>query len=134
MSVKESAGRCVLGEMASYVLYPLDLFRSYEKIKKLAATPVFIMHGVDDNVVPYSSGKAIYMSLVEERTRLYRESNQLMYGDGKQSVKYPPKWIPGVGHNDMPELECLNDVTKFLAFLDQRQRNIEDEAEVQMTV
>ena len=114
--------------MASYALYPLDLFRSYEKITKLAATPVFIMHGIDDNVVPFSSGKAIYTSLMKERARLYQmkgESNQLMYGDGKISVKYPPKWIPGVGHNNMPEIECLNDATKFLYFLDERQQNIE---------
>ena len=114
--------------MASYTLYPLDLFRNYEKITKLAPTPVFIMHGVDDNVVPYSSGEAIYTSLEKERTRLYikkGESHQLMYGDGKHSVKYPPKWIPGVGHNNMPELECLNDVTKFLYFLDERQQNLE---------
>lgn len=114
---KESAGRCVLGEMACYALYPFDLFRSYEKIEKLAPVPVFITHGIDDNVVPCASGKALYDSLIKERTR--RGLIEKL-GD-KDRLTFSPKWIPGVGHNDMPEFDCLNDITKFLHFLEEQQ-------------
>jgi len=115
----ESAGRCVLGEMASYALYPFDLFRSYEKIKKLAPIPIFMMHGIDDRVVPCSSGLALYASLIKERARrrlLRKESTRTGDNDIKMSVTYSPKWIPGVGHNDMPEFECMNEVTSFCTF------------------
>ncbi|VEU34684.1 unnamed protein product [Pseudo-nitzschia multistriata] len=121
----ESAGRCVLGEFASCALYPLDLFRSYEKIEKLAPVPVFIMHGVDDKVVPCASGRALYTSLTNERKRrqaLKRKNTTKNDIEGKPSVEYSPKWIAGVGHNDMPEFECMNDVAKFLNFLEQRRR------------
>ena len=102
--------------MASYALYPFDLFRSYEKIEKLAPVPVFVMHGINDKVVPYASGKALYESLMKERTR-----RRLLEKGGKILLTFPPKWIPGVGHNDMPEFDCLNDVAKFLHFLEQQQ-------------
>mmetsp|Transcript_9484 Transcript_9484/g.23627 ORF Transcript_9484/g.23627 Transcript_9484/m.23627 type:complete len:191 (-) Transcript_9484:300-872(-) len=119
----ESAGRCVLGEMASYALYPFDLFRSYEKIEKLAPIPVFVMHGINDKVVPCASGKALHASLMKERERRGLLKNYLSgerdYKD-KNLLVYSPKWIPGVGHNDMPEYDCLNDVAKFLHFLEQR--------------
>ena len=120
--LKESAGRCVLGNLASYALYPFDLFRSYEKIEKLAQIPVFVMHGIEDKVVPYSSGLALYESLIKERERLRllkKESDE-----GKTPVAYSPKWITGVGHNDMPEFECMNDVTKFLHFLEERRQRL----------
>jgi fermentation-respiration switch protein FrsA (DUF1100 family) len=125
--LKESAGRCVLGNMASYALYRFDLFRSYEKIEKLAPIPVFVMHGIDDEVVPCSSGLALYVSLMKERTRLRllkKELTRTGVNEGKTPVTYPPKWIPGVGHNDMPEFECMNDVTKFLHFLEERQHRL----------
>jgi fermentation-respiration switch protein FrsA (DUF1100 family) len=108
--------------MASYALYPFDLFRSYEKIEKLAPVPVFVMHGINDKVVPCSSGKALYASLVKER--LKRELSTTADNNGKILVEYSPKWIPRVGHNDMPEIECMNDVTKFLNFVEERQQRL----------
>jgi len=116
-----------LGEMASYALYPFDLFRSYEKIEKLAPVPVFVMHGIDDKVVPCASGKALYASLTKERTRRQatnKEATAKNDTPDDSSVTYPPKWIPGVGHNDMPEFECMNDVTKFFHFLEERRRRL----------
>ena len=106
--------------MASYALYTFDLFRSYEKIEKLAPIPVFVMHGIEDKVVPYSSGLALYESLIKERERL-RLVKKESDNEGKTPVTFSPKWIIGVGHNDMPEFECMNDVTKFLHFLEERQ-------------
>jgi len=40
----ESGARAVFGSVASFVGYPLDIFRNYEKIGKITA-PVAIMHG-----------------------------------------------------------------------------------------
>jgi len=117
----ESAGRCVLSEMACYALYPFDLFKSFEKIEKLAPTPVFVMHGTNDKVVPCSSGKALYAALMKERARrglLKSDSSGEQNNGDNNRLVYAPKWIPGVGHNDMPEFDCLNDVAKFLYFLE----------------
>lgn len=103
--------------MACYALYPFDLFRSYEKIAELAAVPVFIMHGIDDKVVPCSSGKALYESLMKERARRKEERSSC----GMDRLTFLPRWIPSVGHNDMPEKDCLNDVAMFLKFLEEQQ-------------
>lgn len=113
----ESAGRCVLGETASFVLYYLDIFRSYEKIAKLAPVPVFIMHGLRDRVVPAANGKALFQSLTKAQKAYDNSSSD----DHYSTVAYPPMWIPDVGHNDMPEFECIQSIAKFLKFLRERQ-------------
>jgi fermentation-respiration switch protein FrsA (DUF1100 family) len=112
----ESGGRCILGETASFVLYYLDIFRSYEKIDKLAPIPVLIMHGLRDQVVPAANGKALFESLTKAQ-KAYKGGSD----DHYNSVKYPPMWIPDVGHNDMPEFDCMSNVAKFLKFLRDRQ-------------
>mmetsp|Transcript_10821 Transcript_10821/g.31491 ORF Transcript_10821/g.31491 Transcript_10821/m.31491 type:complete len:317 (-) Transcript_10821:972-1922(-) len=123
----ESAGRCVVSEVVSTMLYHFDLFRNYEKIEKLAPVPVFIMHGLNDKVVPCASGKALYASLTKERNRRQALEEEITIKNGtggKPSMEYSPKWIPYVGHNDMPEVDCMNDVTKFLHFLELRRQNL----------
>jgi hypothetical protein len=37
------------------------------------------------------------------------------------SLSYPPLWIPSVGHNDMPEIDCMRAVRDFLDFVRARQ-------------
>ncbi|KAL3937483.1 MAG: hypothetical protein SGBAC_007420 [Bacillariaceae sp.] len=102
----ESGIRCFIGVCSSYSLYPLDIFRNYSKIEDIKC-PVFIMHGTDDKVVPCHNGKALYGQLQE---RSFHES-----------VDYPPVWIEGRGHNDMPQDLCLDHSRKFLLFLERRQ-------------
>eukprot|EP00980_Cylindrotheca_fusiformis_P020241 scaffold7316_cov123-Cylindrotheca_fusiformis.AAC.16 len=104
----ESGIRCFIGVCSSYTLYPLDIFRNYSKVEQIKC-PVFIMHGMNDNVVPCSNGKAIYAELQE---RPFHDS-----------VDYPPVWIPGSGHNDMPQDVCLDHSRKFLKFLDRRRKS-----------
>jgi pimeloyl-ACP methyl ester carboxylesterase len=128
----ESAGRCVLGETPSFVLYYLDIFRSYEKIAKLAHIPVFILHGLQDQVVPVSNGQALYQSLIKAQ-KSYQPNDNKNNNDDKNnnakknqrqhytSVAYPPLWIPDVGHNDMPEFDCMKNISNFLEFLRKRQ-------------
>ena len=87
---------------------------SYEKIDKLAPIPVFIMHGLMDVVVPVTNGKALYESVTKAQKSISDEHYN--------SVSYPPMWIPDVGHNDMPEFECMTNIRKFLNFLKQREQ------------
>mmetsp|Transcript_36441 Transcript_36441/g.56567 ORF Transcript_36441/g.56567 Transcript_36441/m.56567 type:complete len:272 (-) Transcript_36441:187-1002(-) len=101
----ESGIRAVMGFYPSYGLYPLDIFRNYAKVH-LIRCPVFILHGTDDRVVPCDNGRALYSTLKQ------RECH----------VDYEPKWIPGRGHNDMPEGECLDACRKFLLFLKKEQQ------------
>jgi pimeloyl-ACP methyl ester carboxylesterase len=132
----ESAGRCVLGEQASYVLYYLDIFRSYEKIAQLAPIPVSIMHGLQDQVVPVTNGQALYQSLTKaqqiyqpdndhhhhyQHTSNTRRGSRNSSDNHYQSVAYPPMWIPNVGHNDMPEFDCMQNIANFFEFLRKRQ-------------
>jgi len=102
----ESGIRCFIGVCSSYTLYPLDIFRNYSKIE-LIQCPVFIMHGMDDGVVPCNNGRALYAQLQERPIH--------------SSVQYPPLWIPNRGHNDIPEEIVLNSSRKFLKFLETRE-------------
>mmetsp|Transcript_25557 Transcript_25557/g.55875 ORF Transcript_25557/g.55875 Transcript_25557/m.55875 type:complete len:275 (-) Transcript_25557:177-1001(-) len=98
----ESGIRCAIGRFSSCTLYPLDIFRSYQKIDSIKC-PVLIMHGVEDEVVPCDNGKALYEAL---ETR-----------PNHKDLHYDPVWIEGRGHNDMPEMECLDHCRRFMAFL-----------------
>ena len=102
----ESGIRCAIGTISSCTLYPLDIFRSYQKIDSVKC-PVLIMHGTEDEVVPCDNGRALYAAL---ETR-----------PNHQDLHYDPIWIPGRGHNDLPEMECLDHCRRFLAFLKGRQ-------------
>ena len=110
----ESAIRCVLGTAASFSLYPLDIFRNYQKVHKITC-PVFIMHGEIDKVVPCSNGRTLYATLAER----------------KWHVPYEPLWIPDRGHNDMPEEQCLNACSKFLSFLETKPKIKEEDPAVE---
>jgi dipeptidyl aminopeptidase/acylaminoacyl peptidase len=101
----ESGIRAVMGFYSSYGLYLFDIFRSYEKVHAIPC-PVFILHGTEDRVVPCDNGRALYSTLQQRSCH----------------VPYEPKWIPGRGHNDMPERECLDACRKFLLFLKNRRR------------
>ncbi|CAE7240642.1 Abhd17a [Symbiodinium microadriaticum] len=91
----ESGARAVLGHVTSFLGYHLDIFRNYEKIDKITS-PVAIMHGTRDEVVPYANGEALYKKLLNP---------------------FPPLWIDGHGHNDMPQARCFNYVKEFVRHL-----------------
>jgi pimeloyl-ACP methyl ester carboxylesterase len=104
----ESGIRCAIGYYSSFTLYPLDIFRSYEKVSSIIC-PVFIMHGERDTVVPCDNGRALYATLQQRPCH--------------SQVVYEPVWIRRAGHNDMPQVECLGHCRKFLAFLNDRTKN-----------
>lgn len=88
----ESGVRAVLGKVVSFVGYPLDLFRNYEKIGQIRA-PVAIMHGTADEVVPCQNGRNLYSQLRNP---------------------FEPLWLEGYGHNNMPQDVCFRFTRKFL--------------------
>jgi pimeloyl-ACP methyl ester carboxylesterase len=103
----ESGIRCVIGHCSSYTLYPFDIFRNYSKVHTIQS-PVFIMHGTDDKVVPCDNGRALY--------------NQLQERPFHEQVAYEPLWMPSRGHNDMPQDICLEHCRRFLDFLQARSK------------
>lgn len=96
----ESCGRVAggnkFGNITSWLGYRLDLFRNYEKIDKVAC-PVLVMHGTDDDIVPWENGVALHEAC---------------------SNAVEPLWLQGYGHNDMPTEVCLRRVRSFLDDLD----------------
>jgi abhydrolase domain-containing protein 17 len=102
----ESGIRAVLGPISGTVLYYLDIFRNYEKVEDVQS-PVFIVHGESDRVVPCSNGRALY--------------RQLQQRPHHERVAYSPVWVPGRGHNNMPIEHCMLLFAKFLDFLEERQ-------------
>jgi len=91
----ESCGRAVLGSL-SWIGYHLDIFKNYEKIPKVTC-PVLVMHGTQDEIVPWKSGIAIHAAC-------------------KKPAE--PLWIEDRGHNNMPNDVCLRRVREFLDELD----------------
>eukprot|EP00934_Nitzschia_sp_Nitz4_P005494 Nitzschia sp. Nitz4//scaffold335_size18684//15867//16661//NITZ4_008772-RA/size18684-processed-gene-0.7-mRNA-1//-1//CDS//3329548282//5484//frame0 len=101
----ESGIRCVIGSCASIALYPVDIFRNYAKVEKIQS-PVFIVHGLADRVVPCDNGKALY-HLLQQRPH-------------HSQVAYDPVWLPGHGHNDMPQEYCFELFRDFLTHVASR--------------
>lgn len=104
----ESAIRCAIGYVTSCTLYPIDIFQNYLKVDRIQC-PVFILHGTNDQVVPCANGRNLYHQLQERPCH--------------SQVAYEPVWIPGRGHNDMPQVECLQHCRKFLQFLQERRQH-----------
>lgn len=101
----ESGVRVIMGSAASFMLYPLDIFKNYTKIRSIDC-PVFIMHGEADEVVPCANGRALYDSLANR--------------PNAEALHYEAMWIPDAGHNNMPQGECMDAVEKFLRSMERR--------------
>ena len=90
-----SGARAILGTAASVIGYPLDIFKNYRKIDKILA-PVAITHGTDDEVVPCDNGRALHAACQQT---------------------FPPYWMAGRGHNDMPYEQVMEYARSFVAAL-----------------
>lgn len=95
-SPMESCGRAVLGETTAWLGYSIDLFKNYEKIDKVTC-PVLVIHGMEDNVVPFDHGLAMYEAC-------------------QNAVE--PLWLENAGHNDLPNEICLRKVREFVDHID----------------
>jgi len=56
-----------------------DKFLNYKKIK-MVKCPILLIHGVDDEIVPFDHSVELYDLC---------------------KIKYPPLWVKGAGHNDL---------------------------------
>ena len=78
-----SAFRVGLRSTSSWKL-PFDQFCNYERVKKGLGddTRIFVIHGMQDEVVPFAHGKTIYETIPEKN-------------------RHPPLFVPDAGHNDV---------------------------------
>mmetsp|Transcript_33306 Transcript_33306/g.38787 ORF Transcript_33306/g.38787 Transcript_33306/m.38787 type:complete len:339 (+) Transcript_33306:128-1144(+) len=60
---------------------PYDIFPNSSRIED-AGCPTLIIHGTNDEIVPFHHGKVLYDALLENN-------------------KYKPFWVEGAGHNDI---------------------------------
>jgi fermentation-respiration switch protein FrsA (DUF1100 family) len=60
-------------------LLPFDKFRNIDKIARVSC-PVLVLHGILDEIVPLSHGRALYLAAPEPKRAL---------------------WVEGAGHNDL---------------------------------
>jgi fermentation-respiration switch protein FrsA (DUF1100 family) len=77
--VLESTFTTIFHVVRSYPVVPFDRFRTVDKLPRICA-PLLVMHGTDDEVVPYWQGRRLY---------------DLAHGP-KRSL-----WVDGAGHNDL---------------------------------
>jgi len=89
-----SGASAVAGLRMGLLARPLDIFVNRSKVGDIKC-PVAIMHGTADDVVPWSNGQDLY--------------------DCCQACsRFPPFWVEGRGHNNMPPEECLSYVARFI--------------------
>ena len=86
-------------------MYPLDIFKNYEKVTHVSCK-VAIIHGTSDNVVPCKGGVALHDALQNP---------------------YEPCWLEGYGHNNMPYDRVFLYARCFLGELNKVRRNAERE-------
>jgi len=95
----ESGLRCVFRGSAampvSAVGKVLDPFQNYEKLESVACRTL-VIHGISDAVVPCQNGRNLHKQM-EERGLASR-----------------PVWIPGCGHDDIPEPVVYHSVQRLL--------------------
>ena len=75
--------RVGLNSIRSYSL-PLDQFCNYERLKRGFGdqTPIFVIHGEMDEVVPFAQGKKLFDTIPEH-------------------LRHPSLFVPRAGHNDV---------------------------------
>ncbi|KAG8465005.1 hypothetical protein KFE25_012368 [Diacronema lutheri] len=90
-----SGVRVLSGVGASLLLKPFDPFQNYAKVGRVMC-PTVIMHGMDDDVVPFWNGQSLHDALE------------------RRGLAFEPLWVSGRGHNNMPEQQCLAHAKRFL--------------------
>jgi len=99
LSGLESGARAIFNKAVSFVGYPLDIFRNYMKIDRVQARTL-VIHGTNDNVVPWRNGHNIYSALQQ------------------RGLAHEPLWLEGRGHNDIPPEPCFRAIRGLLDVLD----------------
>jgi len=101
-----SAIRTKCCECVAWTCCCIDMFKSINKARSILC-PVFIMHGIADEVVPCSNGRSLHDAFPGSRE---------------------PLWIEDAGHNDMEQLaghRMMNSMQEFLVTCESNSRNAE---------
>jgi fermentation-respiration switch protein FrsA (DUF1100 family) len=77
--VLESTFTTIFRVVRAYPLVPFDRFRTIDKMPRITA-PLLVIHGTDDQVVPFWQGRRLYDMARGPKRRL---------------------WVEGAGHNDL---------------------------------
>jgi fermentation-respiration switch protein FrsA (DUF1100 family) len=77
--VLESTFTTIFRVVRAYPLVPFDRFRTVDKLPRITA-PLLVIHGTDDQVVPFWHGRRLYDLARVPKRRL---------------------WVQGAGHNDL---------------------------------
>jgi pimeloyl-ACP methyl ester carboxylesterase len=89
---------------------PLDMFVNINKISEVNF-PVLILHGTNDDVVPFEHGKALWERIPEQ-------------------YRYPPQWVNGGTHHNLIELLTVKGYISVLnSFLTHCQNFIEKKSQ-----
>lgn len=79
--VLQSAFTSVYRVVTHWRLLPFDMFENLRKLPKVTS-PVLVMHGRQDQVIPFSHGEALFAAAREPKQNL---------------------WLPAAGHNNLVE-------------------------------
>ncbi|HEX6371988.1 MAG TPA: alpha/beta hydrolase [Longimicrobium sp.] len=77
--VLESTFTTIFRVVRAYPLVPFDRFRTVDKLPRITV-PLLVIHGTEDQVVPFWHGRRLYALAPGPKTRL---------------------WVQGAGHNDL---------------------------------
>ena len=92
---------------SSVLARPIDMFKNIDKIDQVKF-PVLIMHGTEDDVVPFEHGKALWEKVPEK-------------------YKYEPQWVRNGTHHDIIELLTVKGyITILTTFLKYCQTFVDD--------
>jgi len=84
----------------SFMLSPVDRFTNKDKIKKVVDYPILIVHGTEDEVVPFKHGQQLY-----ELALSVNKATKCL-------------WLQGCGHNNIPSMkgpEFYRELSDFVA-------------------
>jgi len=75
-------------DWVGFVLKKIDIFTNEDKVPRIRDFPVFIVHGTEDHVVPYSHGKHLFAALRKANTHARRVQLYSVEGCGHNDIEY----------------------------------------------
>jgi pimeloyl-ACP methyl ester carboxylesterase len=91
----------------SVLARPIDMFKNIDKIDQVRF-PVLILHGTEDDVVPFDHGKALWEKIPDK-------------------YRYEPQWVRGGTHHNLIELLTVKGyITVLATFLKQCQSFVDE--------
>lgn len=95
------------GSVITRILQPWDPFNNLAKLGKVTCEAL-VIHGLADEVVPVANGQLLHERLAA------------------RGLAHDPLWVAGRGHNDMPELSCVERMRQMLVAVAARQMTAVD--------